>query len=125
MFSISVEETFSSGHALRGYRGKCENPHGHNYRVRVRLQGPRLNGIGLLYDFKDLKGFIRRETEQWDHQYLNDLEPFREQNPSAENMARELFERLQKSLTGNAEGVVVESVTVFETDTTAAVYNGE
>lgn len=125
MFSISVEETFSSGHALRGYRGKCENPHGHNYRVRVRLQGPRLNSIGLLYDFKDLKAFIRRETEQWDHQYLNDLEPFREQNPSAENMARELFDRLQKSLSGNAEGVVVESVTVFETDTTAAVYSGE
>lgn len=125
MFSISVEETFSSGHALRGYRGKCENPHGHNYRVRVRLQGPRLNSIGLLYDFKDLKTFIRRETEQWDHQYLNDLEPFREQNPSAENMARELFDRLQKSLAGNVEGIVVESVTVFETDTTAAVYSGE
>src|SRR6185437_3293973 len=92
MFEISVEETFSSGHALRGYRGKCENPHGHNYRVRVVLAGPQLNAIGLLYDFKDLKAAIRRETERLDHQYLNDLDPFRDQNPSAENLARHLFE---------------------------------
>ncbi|MGH9488212.1 MAG: 6-carboxytetrahydropterin synthase QueD [Terriglobales bacterium] len=124
MYAITVEETFSSGHALRGYRGKCENPHGHNYRVRVRLEGPRLNPIGLLYDFKDLKSFLRRETEAWDHQYLNDLEAFREQNPSAENMARHLFEKLQMALQGNTEGVEVESVTVFETDTTSAVYSG-
>lgn len=125
MFSITVEETFSSGHALRGYRGKCENPHGHNYRVRVRLEGPRLNDIGLLYDFKDLKSHLRRETEFWDHQYLNDLEPFRELNPSAENMARVLFDRLRQALEGNPQKVRVHSVTVFETDTTAAIYSGE
>lgn len=124
MFEITVEESFSSGHALRGYRGKCENPHGHNYKVRVRLAGQRLNGIGLLYDFKDLKAFLRRETERLDHQYLNDLDPFRELNPSAENLARYLFEQLEKALTGHAEEVQVKSVTVFETDTTAAVYSG-
>lgn len=122
MFEISVEETFSSGHALRGYRGKCENPHGHNYRVRVVLAGPQLNAIGLLYDFKDLKAAIRRETERLDHQYLNDLDPFRDQNPSAENLARHLFERVREELRGNAEGVEVQTVTVYETDTTAAVY---
>ncbi|MGH9475836.1 MAG: 6-carboxytetrahydropterin synthase QueD [Terriglobales bacterium] len=125
MFSITVEETFSSGHALRGYRGKCENPHGHNYRVRVRVDGTGLNDIGLLYDFKDLKTHLRRETEQWDHQYLNDLEQFRDMNPSAENMARVLFERLREALAGNAQAVKVHSVTVFETDTTAAIYSGE
>jgi 6-pyruvoyltetrahydropterin/6-carboxytetrahydropterin synthase len=124
MFEITVEESFSSGHALRGYRGKCENPHGHNYKVRVALAGPRLNAIGLLYDFKDLKAFLRRETELLDHQYLNDLEPFRELNPSAENLARFLFERLEQALADNAEGVRVKTVTVYETDTTAAVYNG-
>jgi len=126
MFEISVEETFSSGHALRGYRGKCENPHGHNYRVRVVLAGPHLNAIGLLYDFKDLKAAIRRETERLDHQYLNDLDPFREQNPSAENLARHLFERVRDELrahaAGSADGIEVRSVTVFETDATAAVY---
>lgn len=123
MFEITVEETFSSGHALRGYRGKCENPHGHNYRVRVALVGAELNGIGLLYDFKDLKTLLRRETEALDHQYLNDLEPFRELNPSAENLARFLFERLKRGLEGNAAGVRLRAVTVFETDITAATYS--
>lgn len=123
MFEISVEETFSSGHALRGYRGKCENPHGHNYRVRVVLEGPRLNDIGLLFDFKDLKSLIRREVESLDHQYLNDLEPFREVNPSAENLARYFYDRITAGLAGDPEGVVVRSVTVFETDTTSAVYS--
>ncbi|HEY8055444.1 MAG TPA: 6-carboxytetrahydropterin synthase QueD [Terriglobales bacterium] len=124
MFEITVEETFSSGHALRGYRGKCENPHGHNYKVRVALAGSRLNDIGLLYDFKDLKAILRRETERLDHQYLNDIEPFRELNPSAENLARHIYEVLEKDLAGNAQGVRVKTVTVFETDITAAVYSG-
>ncbi len=123
MFEITVDETFSSGHALRGYRGKCENPHGHNYRVRVRLAGKELNGIGLLYDFKDLKTMIRRETGRLDHQYLNDLEPFQEINPSAENLARVLFERISGHLDSAGGGIAVKSVTVYETDTTAAKYS--
>lgn len=123
MFEITVEETFSSGHALRGYRGKCENPHGHNYKVRVCLTGAELNSIGLLYDFKDLKAALRQETERLDHQYLNDLEPFVEINPSAENLARVLHERLQARLRGQVPGVQLKSVTVYETDSTAAVYS--
>jgi 6-pyruvoyltetrahydropterin/6-carboxytetrahydropterin synthase len=59
MYQVSVEETFSAGHALRGYRGKCENVHGHNYRVRVTLEGPKLDAIGLLVDFTALKQIIR------------------------------------------------------------------
>jgi len=59
MFQVSVEETFSAGHALRGYRGKCENVHGHNYRVRVTVEGPQLDSIGLLCDFTELKRVIR------------------------------------------------------------------
>jgi 6-pyruvoyltetrahydropterin/6-carboxytetrahydropterin synthase len=123
MFEVTVEETFSSGHALRGYRGKCENPHGHNYRVTVCLEGRELNPIGLLYDFKDLKAMIRRETERLDHQYLNDLEPFRELNPSAENLARVLFERISGHMGEAGGGIAVKSVTVYETDTTAAKYS--
>lgn len=122
VFEISVEETFSSGHALRGYRGKCENPHGHNYRVRVNLAGPQLNDIGLLFDFKDLKAILRREIERLDHQYLNDIEPFREINPSAENLARHFFEQVAAGLQATAATVSVRSVVVFETDTTAATY---
>ena len=59
MFQVSVEETFSAGHALRGYKGKCENPHGHNYRVRVEVEGKQLDSIGLLFDFGDLKRILR------------------------------------------------------------------
>lgn len=124
MYEISVEETFSSGHALRGYRGKCENPHGHNYRVRVALAGPTLDSIGLLYDFKELKAIIRDDTEKLDHQYLNDLPAFAAMNPSAENIARYLFDRIQSRLVSNSRGVTIRSVTVYETDTTAAVYTG-
>ena len=76
MFQVSVEETFSAGHALRGYRGKCENPHGHNYRVRVTLQGPQLDSIGLLCDFTQLKHVMREIIGSLDHQFMNDLEAF-------------------------------------------------
>ncbi|HEY7856277.1 MAG TPA: 6-carboxytetrahydropterin synthase QueD [Terriglobales bacterium] len=124
MYEISVEETFSSGHALRGYRGKCENPHGHNYRVRVALAGSTLDSIGLLYDFKELKAIIRDDTEKLDHQYLNDLPAFAAMNPSAENIARYLFDRIQSRLNTSSRGVTIRSVTVYETDTTAAVYTG-
>ncbi|MGC1090127.1 MAG: 6-carboxytetrahydropterin synthase, partial [Candidatus Acidiferrum sp.] len=77
MFQVSVEETFSAGHALRGYKGKCENVHGHNYRVRVTLEGPQLDSIGLLVDFTRLKQIIREIMGRLDHQFVNDLEPFK------------------------------------------------
>ncbi len=65
MFQVSVEETFSAGHALRGYKGKCENPHGHNYRVRVTVEGPQLDAIGLLVDFVQVKQIIREVMGTW------------------------------------------------------------
>ena len=122
MFEITVEETFSSGHALREYRGKCENPHGHNYKVQVTLQGAQLNRIGLLADFKDLKRMIRAITDRIDHHFLNDLEPFTTINPSAENVAKYFYECIREELTGNAEGLRIAYVTLWETDTTYAKY---
>jgi len=122
MFEITVEETFSSGHALREYRGKCENPHGHNYKVQVTLEGPQLTRIGLLTDFKDLKRMIRTVTDRLDHHYLNDLEPFTTINPSAENLAKYFYDCIKEDLAGNAEGVRIASVTLWETDTTYAKY---
>lgn len=122
MFEITVEETFSSGHALREYRGKCENPHGHNYKVQLTLQGPDLNRIGLLIDFKDVKRIIRTITDRIDHHFLNDLEPFTTINPSAENLAKYFYDSIREKLAGNAEGVQLASVTLWETDTTYARY---
>ncbi|HZT71050.1 MAG TPA: 6-carboxytetrahydropterin synthase QueD [Terriglobia bacterium] len=120
MFEVSVEYTFAAGHALRGYRGKCENVHGHNYKLRVTVQGEKLNSIGLLMDFADLRAAVRSLVERFDHQFLNDLEPFREINPSAENLAWYVGTELQREI--RQQGLSVNNVTVWETDTTSASY---
>ena len=123
MFEVSVEDTFAAGHALRGYRGKCENPHGHNYKVRITLAGEALDHIGLLYDFKDLKQVMGEVVERLDHQFLNDIEPFRQQNPSAENMAKYFYEEVSARLKQMTNGRVrVRQVKLWETDTTTATY---
>ena len=123
MFEVSVEDTFAAGHALRGYRGKCENPHGHNYKVRITLAGDSLDNIGLLYDFKDLKAAMNQIIDRLDHQYLNDIEPFKEQNPSAENMARFFYDEANSRLRSATGGRVrVKEVKIWETDTTTATY---
>jgi 6-pyruvoyltetrahydropterin/6-carboxytetrahydropterin synthase len=122
MFEVSVEETFAAGHALRNYRGKCENVHGHNYRVRVSIEGPELDHAGLLVDFVELKRVMRAIIEKLDHQFLNDVPPFDELNPSAENMARYFFEEMSRDLGGRNHGVRVSEVKIWETDTATATY---
>jgi 6-pyruvoyltetrahydropterin/6-carboxytetrahydropterin synthase len=118
VFEVSVEETFAAGHALRGYKGKCENVHGHNYRVQVTVQGERLNSIGLLVDFAELKKSLRGIVAKLDHFFINDLPPFTEINPSAENMAKYFYDELAGSL----DGARISEVKVWETDITAATY---
>ena len=123
MFEVFVEESFSAGHALRGYKGKCENPHGHNYKVRITLTGDQLDGIGLLWDFKDLKAVMGEVIERFDHQYLNDVEPFKQLNPSAENLARCFYQATSPRVRETTGGRVrVKDVQVWETDSTAAIY---
>lgn len=122
MFQVSVEETFSAGHALRGYKGKCENVHGHNYRVQITLEGPELDNIGLLVDFTHIKKVMRDLIARLDHQFINDLEPFRTVNPSAENIAKYFFEQLSQQLKGMAPGAMVKDVVIWETDTARARY---
>src|SRR5258707_10858215 len=92
MFEVTVDDSFAAGHYLRNYKGKCENPHGHNYKVRVTLAGKELDKAGLLLDFKDLREVMRHVTDRLDHQMINDLEPFKEINPSAENLAKYFFD---------------------------------
>jgi 6-pyruvoyltetrahydropterin/6-carboxytetrahydropterin synthase len=124
MYEVTVEAGFSSGHYLRNYFGKCENPHGHNYKVRVTLAGAELDATGLLLDFKLLKQVLKPTIERIDHQMLNDLEPFNELNPSAENLARYFFDQTNERLRGMTEGRVrVKDCTVWETDTTSATYS--
>jgi len=104
MFEVTVEGGFSSGHYLRNYRGKCENPHGHNYKVRVTLHGKELDEAGLLLDFKLLKQVMRPVIDRIDHQMLNELEPFTTLNPSAENIAKYFYDQTNEQLAGDDEG---------------------
>lgn len=122
MFEVCVEESFAAGHALRGYKGKCENVHGHNYKVRVTLCGPELDKVGLLVDFVQVKQAIKAVIAQVDHKFLNDFAPFDTLNPSAENIAKYFFEEASKHLRAATNGARIVSVTVWETDTTAATY---
>jgi len=123
MYEVTVEDTFAAGHYLRNYKGKCENPHGHNYKVRVTLAGTELDEAGLLLDFKLLKQVLRPVIERIDHQMLNDLEPFTVLNPSAENLAKYLYDQTNLHLNGMTAGRVrVKDCTIWETDTTTATY---
>ena len=123
MFEVTVDAGFSSGHYLRNYRGKCENPHGHNYKVRVTLRGRELDHSGLLLDFKELKNVLRPLVEYLDHKMINDLEPFTVVNPSAENLAKYFFDETNQQLAQMTGGrVQVKDCTIFETDTSASTY---
>jgi 6-pyruvoyltetrahydropterin/6-carboxytetrahydropterin synthase len=118
MFEICVEHTFAAGHALRNYHGKCENVHGHNYRVQIAVEGEQLDENGLLHDFADLKKRLRATSEYLDHQFINDLKPFDEINPSAENIAKFFGDTIQKEL----PSARISYVRVWETDTSYATY---
>jgi len=124
MFEVSVEAQFAAAHQLRNYRGKCENLHGHNYKVRITVAGEELNSIGLLADFTELKAALREITEFLDHKFLNELEPFTEINPSAENVAWYICDRMQKSLAAgeSVNPIRIAEVKVWETETSTATF---
>ena len=119
MFEVSVEQTFAAGHALRGYRGKCENVHGHNYRVQLTIVGPDLDAIGLLVDFVEVKSLIHSVVDRLDHRFINDLPPFDIVNPSAENLAKYFYDEISENL---ARPVRLSEVKIWETDITSATY---
>ena len=120
MFEVSVEQSFAAGHALRNYHGKCENVHGHNYKVRITVAGERLDSTGLLVDFLEVKRLMKTAIEYLDHRFINDLPPFDQINPSAENIAKYFYDRLHEGL--NDQAVRISEVKVWETDTSSAVY---
>lgn len=121
MFEVSVERTFAAGHALRNYKGKCENVHGHNYRVQLTVQGPELDGNGLLIDFIELKRLTMEVIDYLDHRFINDLPPFDVINPSAENLAKYFYDRVSAGLQPGAPTHLAE-VRIWETDTSVAAY---
>lgn len=121
MFEVTVEQTFAAGHALRNYKGKCENVHGHNFKVQVRIEGERLDETGLLVDFIDVKNEMRKVIDRLDHQFLNEIPPFDVKNPSAENIAEYFFEELTAGVR-SAVPIRIAEVRLWETDIQSASY---
>jgi len=121
MFEVTIEQTFAAGHALRNYHGKCENVHGHNYRCQVTVEGSQLDATGLLMDFVALKRALQTVIERLDHVWLNDFPPFDVLNPSAENIAKYIYEEVGKSLSPGSDARL-GSVKLWETDTSSATY---
>jgi 6-pyruvoyltetrahydropterin/6-carboxytetrahydropterin synthase len=120
MYELKIITQFAAAHRLENFYGKCEALHGHNWKVEVFITGAELDEAGLLMDFGQLKARTNTLLEEIDHKYLNELEAFRERNPSSENLARFLFDRLSAAL--NRDGVRVCRVNVWESDTSCASY---
>jgi len=120
MYELTVIRSFAAAHQLRGYKGKCEDLHGHSYRVEVKFKAGFLDDVGLAADFAVLKQKIDAVLELWDHKFLNEIPPFDRVNPSAENIAAELYHRLEASC--NDIPVTMAAVTVWESENAAATY---
>lgn len=116
MFEVSVREHFDAAHYLRGYKGKCENLHGHRYEVVVTLRELEVDEIGLAYDFGELRHHVREVLGRFDHACLNEVVPFDKVNPSSENIASTICEELQE------RGLMVVRVQVFESPDSFVTY---
>ena len=119
MYTVCVEDWFAAAHYLRNYHGKCENPHGHNYRVKVYVSGKNLDKGGMLIDFSVLKKHLKSVLETLDHHDLNSTPYFTEQEPSAENISRYIFDSLKALL---PSGIRMAGVEVFETEKNSVLY---
>jgi 6-pyruvoyltetrahydropterin/6-carboxytetrahydropterin synthase len=120
-FEVMIERNFSSAHQLRGYKGKCENLHGHNYKIEIYARGRELDNIGLLVDFGELKEAADEVVQYLDHRNINELPPFDvELTPSAENLARYILERVSARV--GDDRVQIYKVRCFETPTSIATY---
>ena len=122
MYEVCVEQTFAAAHALRHYKGACENLHGHNFKVQVVIEGDRLDQAGMLVDFIDVKGLMREVMAKLDHQNLNEVPPFdAEKNPSAENIAEYFYTAMTAGLTADVP-VKIREVKIWETEIQSATY---
>lgn len=119
MYLLEVEGEFSAAHQLRGYQGKCEQLHGHNWRVRVALAGKQLDECGMLIDFGEVKAFLAETLDALDHRFLNEQPPFDRDNPTSERIARLIAEDMAAKV---PDHVRVEAATVWESERCRATY---
>jgi 6-pyruvoyltetrahydropterin/6-carboxytetrahydropterin synthase len=123
MYELKIITEFSAAHNLRNFRGKCEALHGHNWKVEVVVSGAELDGSGVVLDFAEVKSATGEVMSEIDHKYLNDLPFFIEHNPSSENIARYIFQRLQEKI--EDERVRVKRVSAWESQDACATYMGD
>jgi 6-pyruvoyltetrahydropterin/6-carboxytetrahydropterin synthase len=120
MFELTVETTFSAAHQLKGYMGKCERLHGHNWKVQVHVIAEKLNEIDIAMDFHDLKRITIEVVSTLDHTILNEIFPFTEKNPSSENIAKWVYDSLRKKIP--EQTIQLSAVTVWESEDSSATY---
>lgn len=120
-YTLKVISDFAAAHALRDYPGDCRRLHGHNWKVEVEVFASTLDDLGMVVDFKTIKKMANEVTDQLDHQYLNDIPPFDELNPTAENMAAYIYKQLKEKL--NDSHADVASVTLWETERACVRYS--
>ncbi len=116
MYKLKVEADFSSAHNLRGYKGKCEELHGHNWKVELYVGNKDLDKTGMVLDFKFLKENLNKVLDKLDHKYLNEIDYFKKINPTSENIAKYIYDRLKNKVPG------LISITVWESDKARAMY---
>jgi 6-pyruvoyltetrahydropterin/6-carboxytetrahydropterin synthase len=121
MYQVSIETHFSAAHRLRNYKGLCENLHGHNWKVEATVCSEKLDNSGMVIDFNILKQKTKAIVDVLDHQYLNEIDPFKETNPSSENVAAYIFSRLSIAL--KDDPVTLISVSVWESDKSKATFS--
>ena len=122
MYEIEVRAAFEAAHFIDGYEGKCARLHGHNWEVKAVVVGENLDSLGMLMDFRILKAELKKVLEEYDHRFLNELPQFASENPTAENLARQIYERLKVSeiFTGVAK---LKAVKVCETPSSQVIYH--
>ncbi len=120
MFEIEVELSFSAAHYLRGYKGKCETLHGHNWKVKVTLTSLKLDKVGMVRDFGELKKDLKEVLDELDHRNLSEIGYFKKINPTSENIAKFIFDKLSNKQ--QATSNTLKKVTVWETETSSATY---
>ena len=122
MFRVTITKSFSAAHVLKEIGGKCEELHGHNFKVEVTVSSKKLNDEGILIDFRVLKGWTMEILEDLDHKYLNDLPQFKGVNPSSEIVAKHIFDRLSVKVLPLK--IKVDEVVVWESDNARVAYSG-
>ena len=119
-YTLKVVSDFASAHTLRDYPGACARMHGHNWKVETEVEATGLDSVGMGVDFKTIRKATLELTDRLDHRYLNEISPFDEINPTAENIAAYLFEGLSKTL--NSEHIRVKAITLWETERACVRY---